>query len=313
MPFARRYPGHGPFEEVWFCEVRITPDRGLWFRYTITDSADPTSPFRHTAVWAMPFWRDKALGFREKHDLSLLEANEGYALGNNVLTADGADGSAGDVSWSLKFTDRGASHNHVPKFIGMLPIKRRNYVPAIFDLRVNGHVQIGDERIEVTDGHGVLGHIWGSANTTKTWAWTHANTFESDPDAIFESLGVLLDRPILRTRPFTSMVLRTGGQTYPFTTTLGCFQARSEWGARRWSFGSKSGGMELEGEAELPAEAVRVTYTKPDGSLIYCENSRFCKLTVRLKGNGVDTELSTTDAAFEIGSREPLPNLHLEG
>ena len=89
MTLARQWRGQERFEEVWFLQALIGPDRGLWLRWVIDATAGEAQ------VWALVSTRDGGL---EAHRETVPLASLGGALfeaGPGRLERDVAVGRCG--------------------------------------------------------------------------------------------------------------------------------------------------------------------------------------------------------------------------
>lgn len=146
-------------DRVWYWACLVGPDRPL---VTVIehDIAMPSSP---TAldVRADGIWADHAIETPNEHMSINLEAF-GLQLDDPADTYGEMRGERVPFGFELDFhTDRGAYQ--------WPPVTPRYEIPC----RVDGFVQVGDERIEV-DGWGQRDHSWGAARDwwTNQWSWT---------------------------------------------------------------------------------------------------------------------------------------------
>lgn len=298
MTLARQWRGQRPFEETWFIEALLSPDRGLWLRFVL----DATRG--HAEVWALLVERD---GVRTAHKITVpLEPGGGplFSAGTARLDRDRTTGSAGDLSWDLRLEDRGARHRHVPFWSRALGIGR-TYVPGILDLRIAGTVRHQDAVFEVKSGPGVLGHIWGRRSSLRRWAWAHCNAFDRE-DLLFEGLSAQIGG----LSPLTSLVLLADGHAYRFSGTRDLIRTWSRFGGDQWVFEARRGSRVLTGEIRLaPERAARVAYPRDAADDLVCTNTRFgdIRLVLRDPSRRVDVDIRSRECAFEIVEPGGLP------
>jgi hypothetical protein len=274
----------------------------VWLRYTLRDG-----PGAGCALWCVRSGPDGVDGHREPLPLSALTDRGVFDVGDSgSLSATRALGRCGPYAWDLHLRDRGRVHAHVPKLVERLGIGR-HYAPGILDLRATGTVTRGDEIWQLSDAPGVLGHIHGSRNRTRRWAWAHCASFEGE-DAVFEGLSVELGTGARHTPPLTSLVLHLGGRAYRFSRTRDLvLLTRSRLHPSRWTFHARRRGVSLSGEVELAPERVAlVRYAEPDGGDLWCRNAEGSRLRLVLEDRRRDLRvcLRSDEAAFELASRE---------
>lgn len=306
----RRWRGVGPFEEAWFCEVRLPDGRGLWIRYTLEDGADP-----HCAIWAVLFEPEGVTAHKDRFPLAALSPTGAFRVGTSRLDSDGAIGRAGELSWTLRFTDRGRTHDPYPPLLRRLGFPRRAYLPSAIDLEVSGELVRGETRTRFEGARGVLGHLWGRTEGLRAWAWAHCNTFADGEDAVFEALAARLQIGPATLPALCTLALFVGDRAYRFSQLRHVAGNQSRWDGRAWTFFARDGRTTLEGQALLPesGRVARLRYPTADGGALYCANSRLGSLRLLLvdPDRGVEQVLEGSSAAVEMGSRTTLPDLHL--
>ncbi|MBM3267267.1 MAG: hypothetical protein FJZ01_06430 [Candidatus Sericytochromatia bacterium] len=298
----RRYPGLGPFYEVWFGKVNVGPGQAFWFRYTLLDGA-----VADAGTWAI--WFDAAAGVVAGRSPASLGDLGGIAfeVPAGAIAPGRATGRAGEISWDLEIHGGSRRFDHVPPLVAVLGLARSRYLAPYCDARVSGTVRVGAREIAVSAAPGMIGHIFGS-KSGHTWVWAHCNAFADAPDAVFEGLTarvILAGRP---SPPLSSFVLWLDGRCYRFSSALGMLMARSRPGEHAWSFEASAGGATIEGEATAPepGQVAVVTYTDTDGSHLWCRNSKLASLRIRLRdpARGIDRVLEARGtAAFEYVDR----------
>ncbi len=307
-PMARRWPGKGPWDEVWFLEVSVGDGRSVWLRYVLGDGPHR----RGLTTWAVATLPTGLLADQGHFDLSGLRPDRPIAHGDELwLSApDPADiptggeaegaarGTAGAASWDLRLHVGPRGHRMVPAVVERLGIGR-TYVPALLDLHVSGDVRMGDQLLHLDRAPAVLGHIWGASNRTTAWAWCHAHL--PDEGVLFEGLSVRLGQlPLL-----TTVGLWIGEEHIELSRARHLVRTRSHLGPDRWSFEARRRGMTLRGEARLPISdhVAQVRYLDPgDGRVRGCRNSASSSLDLSLIQPTGTRRFRVEDAAFEIAS-----------
>jgi hypothetical protein len=329
--FARRYDGRGPHYEVWYGKVDIAPGRALWFRYTTLDATTGDGSIGEASTWAIFFDDDACTGAKDNYALEALaepntvivpEGGEAARFGGHRqvfhlsdpsptsplhLDEANAIGQAGDISWDLNWTDSGRRFSYMPHVLEKIGLAKSTYDDCLLDLRVSGTIRCGDTVVEVDGVPGMVGHIQGKRIMGHSWAWSHCNCFDNDPDAAFEGLSV---RALLGSRvtpTLSAFVMWVDGQQYSFRNPVGLLLNNSEYTQDHWAFSARSGGVILTGEARSPSNVALVEYTDTDGSHLWCYNSKLSDLEVRIQdpSRGLDRTLKSSGrAAFEHVNRE---------
>lgn len=296
MTVARQWRGQQPFEEVWFLEALIAPDRGLWLRWVIDATAGRAE--LHALVL------DRS-GVRAAHKEVVPIGELGgslFATGPTRLERDGAVGSCGPIGFELRFDDRGARHAHVPLWVRFAGLGR-TYAPAVLDLRVSGTVTIDGVAQRVEKAPGVFGHLWGAGSRVTRWAWAHCNAFDRE-DLVFEGLSAEVPLP-WGPRALTSLVLHADGHAYKFSRTRDLLRTWSSFGGdgASWSFEARQDRRVLTGRIRLdPKTAARVRYPGHGRPDVTCTNTRFgaIRLVLRDPAHGIDLDLRSRECAFEL-------------
>ncbi len=257
-------------------------NQAFWFRYTLVDGV-----LRQAATWGVLFEGDAVITGRDTHPLEALSLDGGPTIGAARLDAEGATGSAGPLSWALRFQP-GDGEVLIPPAISRLG---RTYLPARIDLRCQGHVSVDGRRIPIRDGRGVLGHIFGQRHTVADWAWGHCGGFDGAEDAVLEGISAQLDSrlPVPRLSAF---VLRLGERVYRFSSPAALLRSRSWIDGDTWRFSARSGGCRLTGEATLGRGIAALTYDGADGRPTACRNAARSTWRILLEAPGVHRELS---------------------
>ncbi len=322
MTLARQWRGQTPFEETWFIEALVGPENaptdalmGLWIRHVVDAASGEAS------IWAIVSDRRGVQHtVREVVPLDALQASGIFAAGPARLDRTTAVGRIGNIAWDLRLDDRGLRHAHVPMWVRMAGIGR-TYAPAIFDLRVNGTIELGpagrSRTLPIHDSPGVLGHLWGGASRVRSWAWAHCNAFDRE-DLVFEGLSVMLDTPVGPVGPLTSVVLHADGHAYRFSRTRDLLRTWSRFDLPtsvadaprgRWVFEARHERKEHVLTGSITLDPTRSATVRYDGHAqgarsadVFCTNTRFGSVRIVLRDprRGVDLDLRSRECAFEI-------------
>jgi hypothetical protein len=287
----RRWPGRGPWDEVWFLEVQL-PQGSLWLRYTLGDGPHR----RGLATWFVATTADGLLAEQERFPLSSL--HPGVPVRNDVLTLTPTDarGRAGPAGWSLQLHHGPRRQPMVPRMLETLGVGR-TYVPAGFDLHVSGEVWHGQRRWRLERAPAVLGHIWGASNRTRAWAWSHARFPEDD---------VVLELLTARLGPLpwlTSLGVWIGDEHLDLTRPRHLPRARVQAGDDTLRVVTRTRTARVELTATLPRheQVATVRYVDPgDGIARTCRNGGASRLELVVHRGGRTRHFVTDHAAFEL-------------
>lgn len=303
MTLTRQWTGTAPFEETWFIEALLGPDRGVWLRFRL----DAT--LGEVELWAVVTTSAGVL-HAERRSFPLqprgsIGPAELFACAAGRLDREHTVGELGPIRWDLALEDRGARHQHQPWWLRTLPLGK-TYSPAVLDLRIRGEVWVGDQSWQVRSGPGILGHHWGQRSSVRRWAWAHCNAFDRE-DLVFEGLSATLG-PL---PPATSLVLLADGHAYRFSSLRHLWRTRTQTTQDRWAFEAREGSRVLSGVVELDrARAATVTYATggPNRTVAYCTNSRFASIRLVLTDpkRKLDLDVRSRECAFELVGPEPL-------
>jgi hypothetical protein len=291
--------------EVWYGLVGPRDgSRAFWYRYTLlsTDSAR-----REGRLWAAVTDPGGGSTF----------ASESYAfdevratgrpfsldIGPGELTSASAEGGVGDVSWSLSYD---------PDHYVFTPLRSQRLTDLLSRLagtgkhwsrneavRVDGHVTVGNRRIEFEGAPGHQGHTLGS-DPPEEWTWVQCNAF-GDESVALEALN--LDGNL-------SVCFRRDGETYPLNRVhhvlLNNRTEENEVG--RWRFHAGGEGIDLSATVEAdPDHYQRVTYCAPDDGLRYNAHCSVSSLEVAVEADGQRTVYESDAARAEwVGTEPPV-------
>lgn len=300
------YPGGPPWEEVVFLQLLADDGEGWWLRYALGHGARAEA-----AVWAVRGRPGDLRGEVGTTPLTAARRGQGWFLGTHhgTLAAGRAVGVVGALSWDLRLEGT-AGHDHVPPTLQRLGLGR-TYRAEHLVLRAEG--EVADERGRRTiRATGVCGHIWGRRNRLAGWVWAHAHLPELGPEAAVEVLSARLgpaDRPLW---PLTSLVVRHGGRTRAWSGLRHLPRTAARWQADGpWSFAARGrdGHATVHVTPGAPDATALVAYHDEAGRPLWCRNSRFATVDVRVEADDLPAPLVARSeaAAAEIGGRRRPP------
>lgn len=297
MTLSRQWSGGDPFEEAWFVEVLLAPDRGFWLRFRIDATAGQLE------VWAIASTPDgPVVAEKQCHPLGPMEGLASCDAAR--LERERSVGEIGRIRWNLSFDDAGARHAHLPWWFRALKVGKA-YAPGVLDLRVRGEVVVDGVPWRVKRGPGIFGHHWGRRSRVKRWAWGHCNAFDRE-DLVFEGLSATIGPATL-----TSLVFLADGHAYRFSRLRHLTRTWSRTSDEGWAFEARDGDRVLSGQLALdPATAATVTYPTggPGRTQVYCTNTRFGRIHLVLRDprRGLDLDVRSRECAFELVGPEAL-------
>ncbi len=325
------------FYEVYFVEVQDPEHHsGLWVRYTL---CSPTSGVENAVaeLWGMYFdRRDPSKNMAIKETIPLSTATIGrdrfsFQLGDNgEINKDGCRGKLEDgdkvLEWDLSWGDDHILHHLPYEAMYTAPVPKSKVNSPHYDLCAKGHYTACGDRWELDDVPGQQSHIWGTEHARK-WIWSHCNTFDEDPTAIFEGLSAHIKLGPLPFPPLTFYSLRYKGRDYIFNSPKQLLRenesrtdakdnARDWFPVARWIVGGGDEQLRFRGElwADMPAY-VGVSYKDPNGSPLVCNHSKVAHAKIEVMqpdGSGgwrVVDVLNSSGAALEFVGRQGDPRV----
>lgn len=298
---------------------------GIWIRYTMLAPVDPTANPPTCSLWflAMDPREPGRQPLARKATYAIAEMRsqpEPFELhiGEAVLSDRGTRGGFEDVAWDLRWAPAPKPYKPVDPRLGRLGLAKTVFVLPHADLAIDGHVQMGEERLELAGARGGQAHLWGSEHA-HSWAWVHCNDLvdgagEPVPGFV-ESVSAIVSRFGREIGPNTPVVGRIGGSDFISTSPRRILSNHSTFGLNAWRFEATSGSRRLVAEVEAPTgQLAGVTYHDPDGSPAYCYNSEVAslELTVQERSRSAggwrqaQRLLARGRAHFEYGQRIPV-------
>jgi hypothetical protein len=310
----RRGRAHGHVESYFLKANDPSGVRALWLKATIY--ASDRDPSRAVAeAWAIAF--DRSLGHVAvktwvPYDSARFSKDAlDIEIDGSVFQRDRWQGSIATGERAIAF-NVGISNPRSP--LVHLPLgwmyedsfPSSKIVSLIPDARADGEVTVNGQRWDIQGWPMTVGHNWGRRHTPR-YTWAHCNAWTGGDELMFEgwsaqiALGPLLAPPstFLFVRDDTSHLARRG--------YFGLGPVFEQMTLRRWSFQSSSGKAKLEGELWAETDDfVGLYYPNPDGTMVYCLNTKLAsaELVVKMPGRG-ERLYRTKSAALEIATTDP--------
>jgi hypothetical protein len=293
------------------------PERPLafWLRYTIFSPAGHPSD-AVGELWAVVFDGDSGRHTTAKvevpyRDCAFSRTSFAVRVGDAVLDGGALRGTAGDISWDLRYEGIEAPLYLLPArlYRGGFP-KAKSLVPLPL-ARFSGVIDVAGHRVEVDAWRGSQNHNWGSRHTDR-YAFGQVAGFDNAPDSFLEVATAHNRVGPLWTPNLTLLVLRHRGREYALTSLRRAARARVHRGPTSWTFVTGDNRVLVEGRIEAPAAAfVVLEYPNPPGGIKYCLNTKLaaCELAVTDRGSAAREVLTSAHGAlFEtLDDTYPLP------
>ena len=319
-------PGH--YEVYYLTLTDPVTGVGVWIRYTMVAPLDGAAT---AALWFLAMdprpGHTAVVGCKETFPIEALSARTDpfeVTVGKARLTSDRMVGAVDGARWDLRFQPSRLAYEHVNPMLRRLGVASTVLVLPQADLRIDGHLEIGGERLDLDQVHGGQAHLWGTKHA-RSWAWIHAGDFRDEsgapaPETVLDGVSVFVRRLGRDTGPSSPFVGRIDGEDFVSTSPARVLTNRSRFGLTGWAFEVSDGARRLIGEVDARRDQLAgVTYHDPDGELAYCYNSETATLRLQLlhrtrRVGGWEhraTFVAPGTAHFEYAQREPLPDVPL--
>jgi hypothetical protein len=309
----------GHYESFYLRAVDPATPRGAWIRYTVhkRPGEQPVG-----SLWCTVFDVDQPApaAVKETRPEPRAPQDSWIAIGDATLgetTAQGqASGQDRRAAWELQIAGAEAPLRHLPReWMYRAALPRTKLESPVPDATFAGWVEAGGRHVEVVGWRGMVGHNWGREHAER-WIWLHGTAFADAPGAW---LDVALGR------------IKVVGRTIPWVAN-GVLSLDGE----RLSLGGLASARSTQVQ-EAPEEAtitlggpggvrVQITvraacgqtvgwiYADPAGGAHHVGNCSIAAMTVRVERRGQPPlELATAHgAAYELGTREPLPGVAIQ-
>ncbi len=140
-------------------------------------------------------------------------------IGDNLFSSRGVELNLKNINASIKFGDLSPwpVKLYSPGVMGpfaFIPFMECYHGVISMDHSLSGYLQLGDEKIDFTQGKGYLEKDWGSSMPS-SWIWMQTNHFKEDKTSLFGSVAII---PWLRNY-FTGFIFGFlyKGKLYQFT------------------------------------------------------------------------------------------------
>ena len=301
-----RWRGQPGRLEVWYATLSDPRSGfGVWVHHELVA---PLAGEPYVHGWAAAFPPDAPAEFWRFGPEAPRPGGEAwFASASTSLDASSMRGSAGPMSWDLRYGDDGAPLFTFPRWAWekeSLPAAQVLPAPTA---RFSGTVHLGARPLSIVDAPGSVARIYGHGNARR-WAWLHADLGGGD---VLEVVAAVSKRPGMnRLPPLPLMRLRVDGVDHPRDPLVGALTGSARVALPRWKAEARWGLTRLRVEVAVPpSSSVEVPYTDPDGELSVCTNSERASAWItmqRFAGRRWRTEREWTldgTAHAEVGLR----------
>jgi hypothetical protein len=318
-------PGH--YEVYYLTLTDPGTGVGVWIRYTMLaplGSEDPTCALWFAAMDPRSGSRP-VVARRDTFAIEQLERQDEpfrLRIGEARLLDGAMTGAVGEFSWDLRWEPAHRPYQPVNPRLGRLGLAKTVFVLPHADVAIDGVIQIGSERLELSSVRGGQAHLWGSEHA-ESWAWAHCNDLRSSDGhpaegTFFDGVSALVSRFGRMLGPNTPIVGRFGARAFESTSPRRILANSSEFDPDGWRFEAIAGSRKLVGRVQpVREQTVGVTYHDPDGRPAYCYNSETASARVEVsertgrEWGPPEVFESSGRCHFEFGTRTPIPGIEL--
>jgi hypothetical protein len=298
----------GHYESFYQRANHPTRPLAFWIRYTIfSPAADPARA--RGELWAVSFDGETGQHAVAKEEFPIAEcafAREGFAVrvGAAELSPDGLHGSAGVLSWALRYSGHARPVLLLPAKLYRGGFPKAKSLVALPLARYTGSYAVGGREIDVDGWTGSQNHNWGRQHTDR-YAFGQVAGFDGEPETFLEvaTAKAKLAGPIA-TPWVTTLVLRHRDREHSLVALRQARKARASYGYFHWDFASSDPAVEISGRISADRDAfVGLRYDNPPGGIKHCLNTKIGRadLVVRDRQTGLTHELHAENRAlFEI-------------
>jgi hypothetical protein len=291
---------------------RPSGGRAIWIRHTVhkRPGEDPAA-----ALWLTVFDADAPApkAVKASFPAGELSAPQGayIRVGGAVLEPGRARGeihtSELQASWDLSFADSGKAFHHLPyERLYAAPLPRTKFLSPYPSARFDGLVTVDDERIELADWPGMIGHNWGAEHAER-WVWIQGADLGGEQGSYLDvAAGRIKVGPV--TTPWIANGMlhidgsehRLGGFDRVLSTKLG-----EQPTSCRFQLSGKD--VKLRGRvSSKPRNFVAWVYADPKGPEHNTLNCSIADLELEVERRGREPQRLELrgGAAYEIGMRQ---------
>lgn len=303
-----RWRGERGRTEVWYATLTdASTGTGVWVHCETVAPTGDAAPYGHG--WIAVFEQGEAAPVVERFGPAPVEPRADatwFDAGGAVVRDGELQGSAGSLSWDLRFGDDSPALYTFPKAVWDRQLLPGCQIVPWPTARFDGTVSLPGGRtlpIERDRAEGAVARIYGHGNAQR-WGWLHAPV---EGGGVLEIVTATARRRALRrVRPLAMVQLRLPGEPdWPANPALASVRFRTNLRPDGFRVSGRVGRRRLDVEVDVPAgRSVSLLYTDPDGATARCTNSELASATIRLSESGATRTWDLDGTAHaEVGTR----------
>ncbi len=230
------------------------------------------------------------------------------------VTSGALDQGKTHLAWDLRFSGDDSPLELLPfAWMYRAAFPKSKPVSPFPDVLFQGSFEVGSERWDLHDWHGMVGHNWGRGHAD-LYAWCHVNAWNegAEPLVVEAVSGRVRAGPVLL--PLLTLVaVRFRGVDYRFHMPRDMVKARARIEGRRYSFAVENDLGRISAEVQSDAnDTVGLYYANPVGPMTHCLNSKLAQIHVTFEPKGrAKVDRVSNMAALEIGTHEADPDVRM--
>ncbi len=311
-----------PQTEAWYLKVSLGGGRALQLRIGFTQRTIGKREAR-AEVWAAVSDAESSGGthvaLRAHHAMGDVRVEQEILyvrVGEVELTHGHCRGELQDpegpdrIRWNLEFSRQPEGFRHLPS----LWMYRSSWVPSKacspqVDARFKGHIEVGDQRLDVHDAPGLLAHHWG-ADLAQSWVWAHCNDWHEQEGLVFEGACARTTFGPFSLPSMTTLHVRIPGERFNINGLWELVRTESRPNGLSWRIMGSHGDRRVEASFQASADRfLGVDQVAPDGRVIHVVTSALADGSITVSGRHgrgwtpIVTAVADQSAMLQIGTR----------
>ena len=316
MRTEARFPGvpakAGHYESFYIKAAQPGGGRAVWIRHTIHQRPGESPS---ASLWFTWFDADApgphATKQTVERDQLSFPTGAYIQVGGAVLEPGRAHGSAISESltatWDLDFADQSDPFRHLPhEFMYRAKLPKTKFLSPYPSARFTGSVTVGDDRFELADWPGMIGHNWGAEHAER-WVWIQASDLGGTEGDYVDIAAGRIKVAGLTTPWVANGCIVIDGEPHRVGGFRGAYGTEISESPNACEFTIPGKGINLKGRVSAPAkDFVAWIYADPKGPE---HNTLNCSISdVELKVERAGKRHAHLDvagaAAYELGTRD---------